>query len=82
MQLVIEDGGSGGTDRYARVQFGDGMTFMGTQIDEMLTYIRKQVSDSANVSLTVKTTVFERGQDLLDWTHETGDTLSASEVKQ
>ena len=58
------------------------MTFMGPQLDEMLTYIRKQVSDSANVSLSVKTTVFERGQDLLDWTHETGDTLNASEVKQ
>lgn len=77
--LVVEDGGN---DRYARVQFGDGMTFMGPQLDEVLSYIRKQVSDAANVSLTVKATVFERGQDLLDWTHETGDSLKAAEVKQ
>ena len=80
--MVVEDASSSGSDRYARVQFGDGMTFMGPQLDEMLTYIRKQVSDSANVNLSVKTTVFDRGQDLLDWTHETGDTLNASEVKQ
>ncbi|ACO45499.1 DUF499 domain-containing protein [Deinococcus deserti] len=69
-------------DQYGTATFSEGAAFTADALRELSEYVRKLVGPETNLHLDVKEIRFERGQNLSDWTAETGDKLNMSEVAQ